>query len=337
MKLEESMIYDSDGWVNFDYIMSFPYTFIVTVGGRGIGKTYGGLKWIWQNVDKSVYMRRTGTQLDTIKSTQLHPLYKLQTDGLLEFNNEPIVKNVMGSYDTNGKCRIYNTALSLISSIRGVDYSDVKFVFYDEYIKETHEKSIRGEYKAFCNTYETINRNRELIGESPVRVLLCSNSEDIFNPILDGLNVVNDFVNMQKNNESIKAIENRSILLINFRNSPISERKNKTAVSSLLNSEIQGIMTGNNFIIPEVPIDIKPFIELVPICTVCTLTFYRNKGNRKIYCYDKTVKGIDTYNSYDIYRFARRYQNIIEAYNDNKIIYDSYGTFVRLKTILKEG
>lgn len=337
MKHDETLLYDSDGWVNFDYIMSLPYTFIVTVGGRGIGKTYGGLKWLWENVDKSVYMRRTGTQLDTIRSTQLHPLYKLQSDGLLEFNNEPIVKNVVGSYDDNGNCRLYNTALSLISTIRGVDYSDVKFIFYDEYIKETHEKSIRGEYKAFCNTYETINRNRELIGEPPVRVLLCSNSEDIFNPILDGLDVVNYFVNMQKNGESICSIEDRGILLINFRNSPISERKNKTAVSSLLNSEIKDVMTGNNFVIPEVPVDIKPFIELVPICSVCTLTFYRHKGSRKIYCYDKIIKGIDTYNNYDLHRFARKYPYITEAFNDNKITYDSYGTYVRFRTILKEG
>lgn len=337
MMFNEDQLYDAQGWVNFDYIMNLPYTFIITVGGRGIGKTYGGLKWLWNNSSKSIYMRRTGTQLDTIRSTQLHPLYKLQVDKVLEFNNIPIVKNVVGSYDIEGNCRLYNTALSLISSIRGVDYSEIKYIFYDEYIKETHEKTIRGEYKAFCNTYETINRNRELIGEQPVKVLLCSNSEDIFNPILDGLNVVNEFIEMQKNGISITSLEYRKMLLINFRDSPISALKNTTAISSLLNSDIKDIMTGNNFIMPEVPIGIKPFIELIPICTVNTVTFFRHKGDHKIYCYNRIVKGIETYQTYEVVRFARKYSYIIDSYNDNKIIYDSYGTYVRLKTILKEG
>ena len=37
-------IYDSDGWVNWEYIIGQGAAFNMVVGARGVGKTYGLMK-----------------------------------------------------------------------------------------------------------------------------------------------------------------------------------------------------------------------------------------------------------------------------------------------------
>ena len=45
-------IYDSNGWVNWEYITGMQRAFTMVVGARGTGKTYGILKYIVENRKK---------------------------------------------------------------------------------------------------------------------------------------------------------------------------------------------------------------------------------------------------------------------------------------------
>ena len=66
-------------------------------------------------------------------------------------------------------------ALSTFGNLRGVDFSDVDMIFFDEFVPQKNARPIKAEAEAFFNLYETVNRNRELDGRPPVRVLMLSN------------------------------------------------------------------------------------------------------------------------------------------------------------------
>ena len=73
-------IYLDNGYIDFSKVLSYgvPYNFMV--GGRGIGKTYGALKYMIEHDIKFVFMRRTQTQLDVIRKEEYQPFKKLNAD-----------------------------------------------------------------------------------------------------------------------------------------------------------------------------------------------------------------------------------------------------------------
>ena len=62
-------IYTDSGWVNWDYILSQPASFIQVIGARGVGKTYGLMKKLIREKKKFLYMRRLKSQLDQCGKT----------------------------------------------------------------------------------------------------------------------------------------------------------------------------------------------------------------------------------------------------------------------------
>ena len=75
-----SRIYNSAGWVNWDYIMGQPESIISVVGARGTGKTYGVFKWLVENKKKFIYLRRLKSQLDECRKESGNPFKRLNSD-----------------------------------------------------------------------------------------------------------------------------------------------------------------------------------------------------------------------------------------------------------------
>lgn len=97
-------LYSDNGYLNFDYILSqsekhnCPY--IMIVGGRAIGKTYGALKYMLEHEYKFIFMRRTQTQLDMISRPELMPFKAINNDTGSDIDTCKISKYVTGFYHT---------------------------------------------------------------------------------------------------------------------------------------------------------------------------------------------------------------------------------------------
>ena len=75
-------IYDSIGWVNWDYILNQKASFISVVGARGVGKTYGIFKKLTMEKKPFIYLRRLKSQLDQCGKIEGNPFKKINTDNV---------------------------------------------------------------------------------------------------------------------------------------------------------------------------------------------------------------------------------------------------------------
>jgi hypothetical protein len=206
-------IYQDSGYIDIRKILSLGLPFIFLVGGRATGKTYGSLKVVIEDDIRFIYMRRTQTQADLINKPEFSPYKSLNTDLGWNIGTESISKYNAGFYRqveedgrmiSQGSPLGYTCALSTVSNIRGFDASDVELQIYDEFIPEKHERPIKEEGKALLNSYETINRNRELNGKKPVQLLCMANANDLANPVFMELGLVKKAYEMKKKTKTNK-------------------------------------------------------------------------------------------------------------------------------------
>lgn len=334
-------MFDSNGYLDFDFIFKNNATFKFIVGGRGVGKTFGALKYVIDNNLKFIFMRRTQTQVDMIKSDELNPFNALYTELGSNYNfiMKKINKNITGVYkgvlDEDGTYKAtgepigYIMALSTISNIRGFDASDVKVLLYDEFIGEKHEKSISSEGTAFLNAIETIARNRELKGTEPLKVLAFSNSNDLGNPIFIELKLVTICEKMIQKKQNIKNIPNRDLALFLITDSPISKAKAETSLYKLtgLNSNFSKMSILNEWSSDYMSciksMNLKQYKPLVKVGEIC---IYQHKNNKTFYVTEHTSGSYTEYDTSDIElrRFRNDYYYLTIAYLNRGILFESY-------------
>ena len=282
-------LYLENGFLDMRKIINLPTPFIFVVGGRGIGKTYGALKYLIESNTTFMLSRRTQKQADLISVPELSPLKSPCDDMGVKFTCQSLIGQCSGIYITDPatgevSLRGYTSALSTLSNIRGFDSSDVTVWLYDEFIPERHERTLRFEGEGFLNAYETINRNRELNGEKPLKFVGLSNSNDIASPIFETLNLIDVVEKMQKRKQELYTNPQRGITIICPQNSPISERKKATALYKVADTEgrFTQMSLGNDFEI-ESCICPKPLNEYKLIVSVGKMHIYRHKTNGDYY------------------------------------------------------
>lgn len=229
-------LYLNTGYVNIDYCLGFKCPFTFVIGGRGTGKTFTSQKTCIENNRLYMLMRRTQAQADLISKAEFSPV-----NPVLEFMGRyPVIESaskyngVIYSKETPDdeikKLHGYTAALSTFSNLRGFDGSSIDVLIFDEFIPERHERCIKNEADAFFNVYETINRNRELNGKSPLTALCLSNSNSLASPILSALNLVKTLEKMQNKGQQEYINTDLGIAIFLLYNSPISEMKERTAL-----------------------------------------------------------------------------------------------------------
>ena len=276
-------LYLDSGYVNMDYLMSLDYPFIIICGARGTGKTYGALKYIMEENAPFILMRRTQGETDLITSPEMSPFKALPNGG--EIITKPLTKYNGAIYRGEDPTPIgYTMALSTISKVRGFDASEVRYIIYDEFVPEKHVSKIRHEGDAFFNAYETVNRNRELNGEQPVKAVLLSNSNNLFNPICTELQVIKDLAEMAKTGKEIRLLPKRGIALVYLQHSPISDRKAKTALYRAVgDTDFSEMAIQNSFGFDDHMVKSHPLRVLSPVIQVKELVVYKIKGSHDYY------------------------------------------------------
>ena len=185
MKIDSSVFFDIK-----NYMKDLkPKTFII--GARGIGKTYSSLSYVVENNIRFIYMRNTWTQIKECATDFGNPFKRLNKDKNWNIKIE-IEKDhgIIKDYSDPEKVKDigYACDLATFNDLKGVDLSDVDFIFFDEFIEL--RKLMFDQFEAFQKMYETVDRSRELFGEGPVLCLCASNSDSLANPILMGYNLV---------------------------------------------------------------------------------------------------------------------------------------------------
>lgn len=283
-------IYEPSGYVDIPSIIRSDVTFIFIWGGRGIGKTYGALKYIIEYLKDTdrrfMFLRRTQTQADLINRPELSPFKTICRDYHIHIGPEPIAPNMAGIYeyiDDDKRLIGYSAALSTFSNVRGFDGSDIDIIIYDEFIPQRSDRAfIRAEGEALANVVETINRNREFEGDKPVQLVCLSNANDIGNPIFREFNLVDIADRMQRNQKIIYRNDSRHCMLVNLSDSPIAEAKKDNALAEFMEGSDSGFYSAtydNTFIDDSIAnISSKNLSGYDPVVTVGLYTIYKHKS-----------------------------------------------------------
>lgn len=319
-------IYTEAGWLDADSIISSPFTYQFIIGGRGIGKSYGTIDYFIKNKIKFIYLRRTQVeaklQADSVTSQlmpnfndrDISPVFRTMAEGKIHM-----------CYDADGREVCLITALTAIASLRGISLDSYEYIVYDEFISEPHVRQIKAEGMALANAYETINRNRELQGRAPVKMICLANSLNIANDVFMYYDLVTVAEEMLLNDEEVY-IRN-DILLIISQHSPISEAKAGTALYQNVSEEFAKMAISNKFILNDFSyVKRRKLSEYVIRVKVGSLYIYKHKTRAEWYCTftAAAVKEIYSDSYADLARFQRKYFRMWSRYLDGLIRFDSY-------------
>ena len=284
-------LYNSEGWVNWDYIMQQTESLISVVGARGTGKTYGCFKWLIQNNQRFIYLRRLKSQLDECKKDSGNPFKKLNTD--LGINIKPFASGGTIAFNYEEKAGLnvaVGVALSVVANLRGIDFSDYDYIVFDEFISSDGERPIKNEFQAFLNFYETVNRNRELEGKPAVKCIMLGNANRISNPYFSGWRCMKRVLNMIRGNQYVWRTDDKTRMIILLLDSPISERKQETVLYQNANNDFMRMALDNAFRTDETRIKSEPLKEYNHIVSVGEIGIYVHKSERKYYVSATTYK-----------------------------------------------
>lgn len=317
-------VYDNNGWVNWDYLINQGSAFTMVVGARGVGKTYGLMKYCLEQGRKFIYLRRLKSQLDQCANNAGNPFKKLNTD--LSRNIKP--RGTQGGvlFDENGEVVALGVALSTVANVRGFDYSDYDMIIFDEAVASDGERPIPHEFNAFLNFYETVNRNRELSGDKPVQAVLLGNANRLTNPYYSGWHFMKTALNMIHGNQMIWRSGDGSRLMVLLLGSKISDQKANTVLYKNASDGFLTMALDNAFRTDGTNIRSMPIREFNHIVSVGEIGIYRHKSERLYYVSSLTQKG-SFYDSYGmgLKMFQQDYWNLRILYMVNKIIFfESY-------------
>lgn len=285
------MLYTREGFLNVSWIDKeanrINAAFIVILGTRQIGKTYGTLKLMTDEKRNFILMRRTQTEADFITNGTLNPFLALgRTDIKVKKESQYIGKiqaETESGYDPIG----ITLSLTCVSKIRG--FSGVAFtdLVYDEFIPESHVNRIRNEGDAFLNAVVTISGNREIEGKPPLRCWLLANSNNIGSPILKALNITDKVESMDKSGQELSILPERGIIIVLAKARGLADKRKKTSLMKAISkeSEFTKMAYDNEFSYNDAENvtrrDLKQYQQIAAVTGVFTI--WRHKGNGTLY------------------------------------------------------
>ena len=284
-------LYVNEGWVNWDYIMQQRESIISVVGARGTGKTYGCFKWLIENKQRFIYLRRLKSQLDECKKETGNPFKKINNDLGTDIKPFSAGGTVLFNYEEKAGLNVaVGVALSVVANIRGVDYSDYNYIVFDEFISSDGERPIKNEFQAFLNFYETVNRNRELEGKQAVKCIMLGNANRISNPYFSGWHNMRRVLNMIRGKQCVWRSDDKTRMIILLLESPISQRKQETVLYQNANADFIKMALDNAFRTDETVIKSEPLKEFNHIVSIGEIGIYVHKSERRYYVSATTCK-----------------------------------------------
>lgn len=313
-------IYDKNGWVNWDYIVSQNAAFTMVVGARGVGKTYGLMKYCIEHDEPFIYLRRLKSQLDQCATGDGNPFKKLNTDLGTDIKPRSTAGGVI--FADQERVAALGVALSTVANVRGFDYSNYNIIIFDESIASDGERPIKKEFEAFLNFYETVNRNRELSGDKPVQAFLLGNANRLTNPYFSGWHFMKTALNMLQGKQMLWRSVDGSRIMIMLCDSAISAAKRETVLYKNASAGFLNMAIDNAFRTDGTNIKSMPIREFNHLVSVGDIGIYKHKSERMYYVSFLTNSD-NTYDSYGIglKMFQQDFYSLRLFYLIQKIVY----------------
>lgn len=323
-------IYLDNGYLNMKDILTNKYPFVFMVGGRGTGKTYGTLQSLLEIqeaglINAFMILRRTQKEAISISTNATSSFKKIETNTGRIIDVKPIRDGIYGYFNEDDKFLGYLYSLSTFQNLRGIDFPDVDIIFYDEFIPKKRAYVIKEECDTLFDMYETINRNRELEGENPCKLLACSNSNQLANRIFMGLNVIPQLTNIALNGGGTFYDNDRGLQIIILRDSPISEKKKETALYKLTKKTSYGNMALNNEFYDNDTDLIKPcnLNQYTLLTTITGIAIYKHKSKLEYYVCQYEKETVFSSSERDIEKFKNKYYYLTCRYIDGEIFFQN--------------
>lgn len=308
-----------------NYLLNDNYVFNFFIGGRGIGKTYSMLKKIYEEEIPFIYLRYTNTELDISVNADLFHQY----GDKITFNR---IEDGFYSFKTEDKIMGYGMSLTTFKSKRGIDFSWIKLIFFDEFIPEVGARKVISYVgDVFQNMYETVNRNRELEGDKPVLFVGCANSNNINNPLMIDLGLVKIAERLIRSEQEFYFDDDRRMQLAILKASPVFlEQKSKTALYSFATEKFKDMSLNNIFAYNDFSnVKQKDLRGYQPIVAIANrFTIYKQKGDEQYYCHPSIGAGVDIYDINNVIEKQRLLNKYLIFFNakfyKNKMTFATY-------------
>ena len=333
-------IYDKAGWLDMKHIENVAdrnnIAFIVIIGKRQVGKTYGTLKLMLDEYKRFILLRGMKTELEMLERNVNSPFEKIDGyKGQISFIKDSeytarITKTVMGPENEELTEDIgMGAALSSIGRIRGFNGDIYTDVVFDEFIPESHLLKVRHGDDAFNNMYTTVAGNRELEGKPPLRVWLLANSNNLDSDILTALRITDVVERMSLRGEESRIIKDRGIMILLPDSSQIIEKRKDTALYKAIGggSKFSRMAFDNEFSYNDyTDVGTCPLKEYKPIMRIDTCIVHLHKNNKTIYVTNLyAVKCRHAYNDneHDRMKILRDFPELKAAYLKGRFIFES--------------
>lgn len=326
-------IYTPDGWLDIAHIEEIAnrnkINFIVIIGKRQVGKTYGTLKHMIDADKRFMFTRRVKVELEMLCQNVNSPFEKIYSDRIT-FKRTSEYDASINRRDNTEEGEVITqigigTALSTIGNIRGfsgmIGGKIITDWVIDEFIPEEHLFKVRNEGDCFLNAHTTINGNRELEGFPCLRTWLLANSNNLNSPILDALNVTKDVERMSLRGTESLILTDRGIMILLPDSQKITEKRKKLgglyrAIGA--DSKFSKMAYENEFAYNDyTDVRTEPLREYNPYLTIGKITIHLHKNSKSLYVTDAvrakpryTLTDSDT----DINKFNRQHSDIKGAY-----------------------
>lgn len=312
----------------------------IIIGGRGIGKTYSALSFMMEQEQPFIYLRNTDVQMQESSTTFGNPFKRLNRDKnrYYEMVSERRHYLIQDKPPEQDPLLVgYGAALSTFSNLRGVDLSDCGWCVFDEFI-ERRSLSFK-QFDAFAGFYETVNRNREIQGEEPFRVILLSNSQTLQNDILAGYGLITKITEMIKNGERIYS---SGALYLELPSVEISTLKKETANYKLISgSAAAREALENEFVYDSMRgVGRRPLQEYRPLCIASgergSVAYYKHKSDGSIYVCQTPSWSCKLYDKDQYMLFMKEYGLQLREYAiRGKMTYENYQVKIISEELLK--
>lgn len=322
-----NMTYDEKGYPIYDTLLDAYYPFTFIFGARGTGKTFPVMEHVLKN-GHFIYMRRTDGEREACAIPELNPF---MPNNIEKGHNISFSKTKGNKYTFNildGECeKGIAVSLSAIHNIRGINFTYFETCFYDECVPQANVRAMKGEQAALGNAFETMNRNRELSGQKPIKVICCGNSDNLDAEIIK-LFGLSDFL-YEMRSKGIEAADigngKRIIFLIN---SPIAEKKESTSLyRAVTNSGFSDVAIKNKFP-QEIYYNLVKKCSLVEYRLICSTPIFRIFKHKSNGCYYFTEAKNGKYdfdlNEKDVKIFYAKYLYLRNLFDKNKIFFEKY-------------
>lgn len=334
--------YLKNGFLDMRKIINEPYPFIFVIHGRGTGKTYGAIDTVVHDCIPFLYMRRTQVEADLVSSEAFSPFKPLMVndpDLHIVPQKIPHVKNAAaiykgvpdehGKYQPDGDPIGYSCALSTVASIRGLSLEDVVVCIFDEFIPERSARPIKNEGEAFLNAYETFNRNRELTGRDPLKMVCLSNSNTLASPILYSMGLMRHVEKMAATGQEVVKLPQKGVALFLLHDSPVSAAKQQTALYKAIGTGAFSDMAISNAFDSStwLYVEVKPLQEYKPLFAFEDVCVYQHKSRRGEYYVARKISGSPsrfTSDKMSVKRMKTRYSSFFEAWIAGRASFQDY-------------